>query len=78
MNFQKKIQKPDFMDSVIEYCEILSKGIPYVRVDGYVIGGKWLFGEMTFYTWNGFMEFSPKEWDIRLGQWIKLPKFEND
>jgi hypothetical protein len=66
------ISKPSFMDEIIEYAEILAKDIPQVRVDGYYINGRYLFGEMTFYTWNGFMKFEPEEWDTILGERLDL------
>ena len=37
------------------------------------VEGKIYFGELTFYPGCGFEEFSPEEWDLRLGSWIKLP-----
>ena len=67
-------QKPEQWDELIEFCEKLSKDIPYLRVDTYIIDGKILFGEMTFYTWGGIMKFEPKEWDLKLGHMLKLPK----
>lgn len=69
----KPIEKPEYMDKVIELCETLSEGIPQIRVDGYVIDGLWYFGEMTFYTWGGFIEFTPPEWDRIMGEWFHLP-----
>lgn len=72
-----EIPKPKEMDEIIRLSEILSKGIPQVRVDWYVHQGQIYFGEMTFYTWAGFAEFNPWEWNYKLGSWIKLPeKFE--
>ncbi len=70
----KKIDPPKELDQMVECVEKLSQGIPQVRVDGYIIDGTWIFGEMTFYTWNGFIEFVPKEWDEILGSWIELPE----
>lgn len=69
----KQIEKPYFMDEMIEVAEKLADGIPYVRVDFYVIDGQIKFGEMTFFTWSGFMKFDPPEWDEILGSWMKLP-----
>lgn len=73
-NTGEVIEKPAYMDEVISICETLSKGIPQVRVDGYIIDDNWYFGEMTFYTWNGFIKFNPDEWDTIMGEWIKLPE----
>lgn len=66
-------EKPKQWDKLIELSEILSKDIPYVRVDFYVIDGEIFFGEFTFFTWSGIMKFNPPEWDNILGNYIKLP-----
>ena len=58
---------------MIEYAEKLSQGIPYVRVDFYLVDGQVYFGEMTFNTWDGFLEFDPPEWDKKLGDMLVLP-----
>ena len=67
-------KKPEQWDEIIKFCETLAEGIPYLRVDSYIINGQLIFGEMTFYTWGGFMHFEPKEWDLKLGQMLELPK----
>ena len=69
----KTPQIPDEMEKMIAYAELLAKDIPQVRVDFYNVDGKILFGEMTFYTWAGFIEFTPPEWDATLGSWLQLP-----
>ena len=58
---------------MLEICDKLAEGIPEVRVDLYLIDGQVLFGEMTFYTWGGFINFVPDEWDETLGSWFTLP-----
>ena len=32
------------------------------------------FGELTFFPGCGFEEFTPEEWDKKLGELIELPK----
>ncbi len=32
------------------------------------------FGEITLYPGSGFEEFTPVEWDRKLGDWLELPK----
>lgn len=59
-------------DELIRLSEILSKDIPQVRVDWYIHKEKIFFGEMTFYTWGGFMNYIPKEWDRKMGDWLEL------
>ena len=64
--------KPINYDKMIQFSEKLSKGIPFIRVDFYEINGKLFFGELTFYPGSGFEEFTPEEWDYRLGDFLKL------
>lgn len=66
-------EKPAQWNEFIEICEKLSKDIPYVRADFYLVDGKIYFGELTFYTWSGFMKFEPEEWDRKLGDMLVLP-----
>lgn len=65
--------KPDNYEIMIEIAEKLSAKIPFVRVDFYNINGQIYFGEMTFYPASGFAEFTPEEWDYKLGEWIETP-----
>lgn len=69
-------EKPENLEEIVEFCEKISAGIPYVRVDFYILDGKIYFGETTFYTWGGFIHFVPEEWDKKLGDLIKLPEKE--
>ena len=46
---------------------------PFVRVDLYEINNKILFSEFTFFPCEGFIPFEPKEWDMRIGEMLKLP-----
>lgn len=68
--------KPEQWDELIMVCEKLAVNIPYVRVDCYIIEGQIYIGEMTFYTWAGFIEFTPPEWDLKLGECLELPLAE--
>lgn len=70
---EKEIPMPKLYQDMIRLSEELSKGIPYVRSDFYETNGKLYFGELTFFPGSGFEEFTPEEWDIKLGQLIKLP-----
>ena len=64
--------KPSQLDKMIEIASILSKGIPFVRVDLYQAKDKVYFGEMTFYPRSGWEPFYPEEWDLKLGKMINL------
>lgn len=46
-------EKPAQWDALIAFCEKLSKDIPVVRIDCYIVDGKIYYGEYTFYTWGG-------------------------
>ena len=65
--------KPYSFDRMKEMAERLSQGIPHLRVDFYEANGKIYFGELTFSHWSGFTPFEPEEWDLRFGEWLKLP-----
>ena len=69
-------EKPKHYDKMVELAEKLSEGIPSVRVDFYVHNDQIYFGEFTFYTWGGFLQFTPDEWDKKLSKYIKLPNEE--
>lgn len=74
----KKIERPVYLDELVEFAEKLADGIPCIRVDCYVQNNKIYFGELTFFTWGGFIEFTPPEWDQIMGEWIELPPKFNE
>lgn len=65
--------KPHLFNEMKAIAEKLSQGIPFVRVDLYVIGGSIYFGELTFFHNAGFCSIHPEHWEKTLGDWIKLP-----
>ena len=67
-------EKPVNFKKMKEISEILSKGIPQIRVDFYEANGKLLIGELTLCHWSGLIPFEPEEWDRIFGSWITLPK----
>ncbi len=67
------LNKPRNFDKMIGFSKMLSKDIPFVRVDFYEAGDRLYFGELTFYPGAGLEEFSPEYYDYLLGSWIKLP-----
>jgi len=71
---KKMIEKPKQYDLMVRLAEKLSTGIPFVRVDFYEVKGHVFFGELTFFPGSGLENFQPEEWDIRLGEWLQLPK----
>lgn len=69
-----KIERPRYLDELLELSRILSNNIPFLRIDFYIINDKIYFGELTFYPESGFGEFTPKNRDRLLGDLINLPK----
>lgn len=66
--------KPKHFNDMLGIAKILSKNIPFVRVDLYEILGHVYFSEMTFYPCGGMMPFNPKEYDYEVGKMLVLPK----
>lgn len=67
-------EKPLYFEEMKRIAAILSENIPEVRIDFYETSNGLYFGEYTFYHSAGYAEVHPKEWSIRLGNMIKLPK----
>ena len=71
-------KKPEKFEEMCRLAEILSKGIPHVRVDFYEANGKVYFGELTFFHYSGIVPFDPPQWDKIFGDWLRIPnKYEN-
>lgn len=66
------LPKPDGVDKMFELASVLSKDIPYARVDFYNINGSVYFGEITFFPASGFDKNRLPESDLLFGQMIKL------
>ena len=63
---------PASLARMIAAAETLATGTDFLRVDLYEIGGRPLFGEMTFYPGSGLDRFDPVELDKRLGaHWLR-------
>lgn len=78
-NKQKQlVPKPKNLDVMISLAEKLSAPFPVVRVDLYNIGGKVYFGEMTFTSNGGIMDFYTQEHLLELGRQIDLSGIKKD
>jgi len=69
-----KAEKPACFDEMVEAARKLSSGIPFVRVDMFLVGEKAYFAECTFFPGGGYGIFQPPEWERRLGDLINLPR----
>jgi hypothetical protein len=68
-------QKPKVLDQMVSVAKQLSQGLPYVRVDLYLIDDvRIVFGETTIYPASGYDQFSPSEWKDKLGDLLSLPQ----
>lgn len=67
------IPQPDNFEKMIEIAEILSKDIPYLRVDLYNLAGKIYFGELTFFPQSGFDLNLLPEIEVLYGSLIECP-----
>ncbi len=66
------VARPVHLETMKYICRKLSKDIKFSRIDLYVINDKEYFGEITFYPAAGFGEFTPANWNERLGDLINL------
>ena len=69
------IPKPKNFDRMVEIAEKLSKGFPEVRVDLYNIDGNIYFGELTFTSQGGFMDYYTPEFNKMLGEKFSIKDF---
>jgi len=67
------VPRPAGLDEMIRIAEVLAAGFPYVRIDLFYCRSKVYFGEMTFYHGGALERFDPPEYDLRLGERLKLP-----
>ena len=70
----ERLPKPKSFERMKECARILSEGCSQVRVDFYDINGKLYFGELTFTSQGGYMNYIAPEELLRLGKKIVLPK----
>ncbi len=68
------IEKPFFLDEMLNLSRRIAQNMPHVRVDWYFASNKLLFGEMTFFDASGFDAFEPREYEVLMGRWITLPQ----
>lgn len=71
-NIEEEIPCPATFEKMKEYAAILSKPFPFCRVDFYSVDDQIYFGEITFYPTSGCQNLQPREWSLRLGNWIDL------
>ena len=63
---------PANFEKMVEYARILAKDFKLVRVDFFEHLGELYLSELTFTPYSGFMEFSPLEYDYKIGAMLQL------
>ena len=66
------VKKPQNLEKMLEVAEILAEPFPVVRVDLYSIVGRIYFGEMTFTSLGGTMDFYTQECLYEMGNMIDI------
>lgn len=75
-NSTNPMEKPPLLEEMLSIASELSKEIPFVRVDFYIVKGALFFGEMTFFPAGGVKPFIPESWDDVFGEWLELPTID--
>ena len=67
---------PDNFGEMKQLAMLLAEKVnnSFIRIDLYSNGSTIYFSEFTFFPCGGQLPFAPEEWDLRIGQMIKLPK----
>ena len=72
----RAIEKPENLEEMLRVASKLSEDFPYVRVDLYSVDGKVYFGELTFYPWSGYVQYTPDEADFWFGKDFELKEYK--
>ena len=67
------IAEPACLDEMLRVSRALSEDFNHARVDFFVVGGKPVFGEITFTSSAGFARYGTIEMDHDMGDWLRLP-----
>ncbi len=70
------VKRPVNLERMLEVAEKLAKPFPVVRVDLYNINGNIYFGEMTFTSLGGTMDFYTQECLYEMGNLIDISKIK--
>ena len=64
---------PPCLDRLLDCARTLSEDFLHARVDFFVVRGEPVFGEITFANSAGFGRVRPREFALRMGEYLKLP-----
>lgn len=63
----------EVFEKMKEISRALAKVKAYVSVDLYYINGQIYFGELTFFSGGGWLQYNPADFDLKLGEMLTLP-----
>lgn len=66
------LKSPEHLDQMLDIARKLSNPFPQVRVDLYEVEGKIYFGELTFTSLGGMMNYFTPEYLLKMGEKIDL------
>lgn len=69
---EKTIPRPNRLDDLLHYAKALAKGHPQVRVDFYIVSNKIYFGEMTFTSQGGYMDYISRDFSLKMGALVNI------
>lgn len=68
----KPMKVPPVFEEMMAMSAKLSKDIPFLRVDWYIVEGRLYFGELTFFDASGYDDFDQEGINEEVGSWIDL------
>lgn len=74
---RNKLPRPKNLDKMLEVSQKLSAEFPEVRIDYYEVDDKLYFGEMTFTSGTGIMDFFTKDCLLWMGNKIVIRRNKN-
>lgn len=69
---KERLPRPKQLKKMLSVAETLSKEFPIVRIDLYEVDGMVYFGEMTFTSLGGAMDYITQEQLLRMGEKVNL------
>lgn len=67
-----EVEKPKCLVEMLSIAQKLAKEFIHARVDFYITGNRLFFGEITFTHGSGTEKFTPPEFAVEMGNWMKI------
>jgi hypothetical protein len=77
-NYNIPFVKPKNYEEMVEIARKLAKDFPHVRIDLYNLDGEIIFGEMTFTSWGGTVNFGTPKLNQVWGDSLELVKISRE